>query len=340
MSTLRTHVTKLPWYRIDVFRRCKTGEVIEATPWTLAAKLRWLALCLLFGAPFFFAVRWFSKTWIPRYYAELHALARIDPVASARKLAQCTSLLLFVPVLFGVVAGSLVLIRAARLVRAGRRPLPGEKVRVRTEVVAGWWCVQLPAIMWGALALACMLAVWCSYVRVVAMFWDGYRDAIAAPAPVARGHAATEKLSGADFDIMMRAHHDATDLDWVLPRIPMRTTIDIAAREHALFSALAHDHGTSLSKVVVEMQRSRGGVGDALDILRGFIAHPAHRFWPEDVGYDTIRLDGVLGRGQVTDAYLAALARKHRGRLATLDRGLAALHHDVAELIPCMKDTA
>ena len=33
-------------------------------------------------------------------------------------------------------------------------------------------------------------------------------------------------------------------------------------------------------------------------------------------------------------ASLAALARKHNGRLATLDRGLAALHHDVAELIP------
>lgn len=80
--------------------------------------------------------------------------------------------------------------------------------------------------------------------------------------------------------------------------------------------------------------RSRASIGDALEILRGFIAHPAHRFWPDDIGYDAIRLDGVLGHRQVTDAYLAALARKHRGRLATLDRGLAALHHDVAELIP------
>ena len=33
----------------------------------------------------------------------------------------------------------------------------------------------------------------------------------------------------------------------------MRTTIDIPEREHALFSALAHDHGTSLSKLVVEL---------------------------------------------------------------------------------------
>lgn len=37
---------------------------------------------------------------------------------------------------------------------------------------------------------------------------------------------------------------------------------------------------------------------------------------------------------QVTDAYLAALARTHGGRLLTFDRGLAAAHADVAELIP------
>ena len=33
----------------------------------------------------------------------------------------------------------------------------------------------------------------------------------------------------------------------------MRTTIDLPEREHALFSALAHDHGTSLSKLIVEL---------------------------------------------------------------------------------------
>ena len=41
-----------------------------------------------------------------------------------------------------------------------------------------------------------------------------------------------------------------------------------------------------------------------------------------------------FGHRQVTDAYLAAPARKHGGRMATLDRGLAALHLDVADLIP------
>jgi uncharacterized protein len=37
----------------------------------------------------------------------------------------------------------------------------------------------------------------------------------------------------------------------------------------------------------------------------------------------------VLGHRQVTDAYLAALARHHKGKLVSFDRGLAALHADV-----------
>jgi hypothetical protein len=35
---------------------------------------------------------------------------------------------------------------------------------------------------------------------------------------------------------------------------------------------------------------------------------------------------GIAGRRQVTDAYLALLARKHGGLLATMDRALAAVH--------------
>lgn len=35
----------------------------------------------------------------------------------------------------------------------------------------------------------------------------------------------------------------------------------------------------------------------------------------------------------MTHAYLAALARHHRGRLATFDRGIAALYSDIAVLI-------
>jgi hypothetical protein len=37
-----------------------------------------------------------------------------------------------------------------------------------------------------------------------------------------------------------------------------------------------------------------------------------------------------MGHRQVTDAYLAALARQQGGRLVTFDAGLAVLHPDVA----------
>lgn len=165
----------MPWYRIDVFRRCKTGEVIEATPWALAGKLRFVAVGILIGVPAVYAKLWFFNTWIPRYYAELDALAKIDPVASARKLAEFTSMLLLAPVLTAIVVVIPVVVIAYRVVRVGRWPMPGAKVRRRTEVIAGW-CARLPALLLGLLLLACMLGVWWSYVRVVAMFWNGYLD--------------------------------------------------------------------------------------------------------------------------------------------------------------------
>lgn len=70
------------------------------------------------------------------------------------------------------------------------------------------------------------------------------------------------------------------------------------------------------------------------DVLSQLCAHPRHEFWAADLDYTEVSWSGVLGHRQVTDAYLAALARARSGRLATFDQGLAALHGDVAELIP------
>lgn len=72
----------------------------------------------------------------------------------------------------------------------------------------------------------------------------------------------------------------------------------------------------------------------ALRILTEFITHPRHDFWPDRVSYDGVSLAGVIGHRQVTDAYLAGLARANGGRVATLDRGLAQLHDDVVDLLP------
>ena len=46
----------------------------------------------------------------------------------------------------------------------------------------------------------------------------------------------------------------------------------------------------------------------------------------DDIPHEAAQLGGVIGHRQVTDAYLVALARHHGGRVATLDKGLAALH--------------
>ena len=73
---------------------------------------------------------------------------------------------------------------------------------------------------------------------------------------------------------------------------------------------------------------------DARVSLKSVVDDDRHQFWPDDIDYLAVRLDGVVGHRQVTDAYLAALARARGGRLATFDRGLAALHSDVAMLVP------
>lgn len=72
---------------------------------------------------------------------------------------------------------------------------------------------------------------------------------------------------------------------------------------------------------------------DAIEVVRGLQAVERHEFWTDGLGYDDIDMRGVVGHKQVTDAYLAGLARSRKGRLATLDRALAALHDDVALLL-------
>lgn len=67
-------------------------------------------------------------------------------------------------------------------------------------------------------------------------------------------------------------------------------------------------------------------------MLAALTVHARHQSWADDLGYDAVGLRGVVGHRQVTDAYLAQLARVHDGRVATFHRGLAALHQDVAVL--------
>ncbi len=78
-----------------------------------------------------------------------------------------------------------------------------------------------------------------------------------------------------------------------------------------------------------------GQTADTAHTVLGVLSDDSrHEFWPDDISYRDVTLTGVIGHRQVTDAYLAQLARAQSGRLATFDQGLAKLHSDVADLVP------
>ena len=60
-------------------------------------------------------------------------------------------------------------------------------------------------------------------------------------------------------------------------------------------------------------------------VLNGATGDARHEFWPDDVGYADVPIQGIIGHRQVTDAYLAQLARARGSRLATFDQAVAKL---------------
>lgn len=107
---------------------------------------------------------------------------------------------------------------------------------------------------------------------------------------------------------------------------------DAAARYVATLGAFATTPITQ-GALLRLLLRNDVATGDALTVLTSIIAHDAHTMWVDDIPFDQAVLTGVIGHRQVTDAYLAALARQRSGSLATFDRGLAAAHPDVAVLV-------
>ena len=72
----------------------------------------------------------------------------------------------------------------------------------------------------------------------------------------------------------------------------------------------------------------------AWTVLEAIHALPDHVFWDDGFSYTEVVFANISGSKQVTDAWLAELARRHAAQLATLDIALAALHSDVAFLVP------
>lgn len=111
-------------------------------------------------------------------------------------------------------------------------------------------------------------------------------------------------------------HHDAA-ADW------------LAASEQR-FATCPITQG-SLVRFLVRTGQSAAA---ALEIVSAVEAANRHEFWSDSVSFADVDFEGVVGHRQVTDSYLAQLARSRKGQLATLDSGLAHLHGDVAVLIP------
>ena len=72
---------------------------------------------------------------------------------------------------------------------------------------------------------------------------------------------------------------------------------------------------------------------EAWGLLSLICALEGHVFWSDSLSYADVPTKGIVGHRQVTDAFLAQLARSHRGKVATLDAGFARLHPDATEWI-------
>lgn len=78
---------------------------------------------------------------------------------------------------------------------------------------------------------------------------------------------------------------------------------------------------SSNRRVVPEARRPE----EAIRLLRELTELAGHAFWTDDTSLARSRwiaAERLLGHGQVTDAHLAALAIRRRGRLVTFDRGI------------------
>jgi toxin-antitoxin system PIN domain toxin len=110
-------------------------------------------------------------------------------------------------------------------------------------------------------------------------------------------------------------HHDVA-IDWFERDEPQLATCPIT-------------EGTLLRFLLREGRPAVEAIA-ALDTIR---SQDWHVFWPDALAYDSTHLAGVIGHRQVTDAYLVALARHNAAKVASFDKGLAALHPDHVHLL-------
>ncbi len=72
----------------------------------------------------------------------------------------------------------------------------------------------------------------------------------------------------------------------------------------------------------------------AFQALEAVVSPPTHSFWDDGFSCLDVPRAGLRGSRQVTDFWLAELARRRGGHLVTFDQGLAQAEPDVVELVP------
>lgn len=97
------------------------------------------------------------------------------------------------------------------------------------------------------------------------------------------------------------------------------------------FATCSVTQGTLL-RLHMHLARDKSAVA-AWSVLRQVAMHPRHEYWDDGFSYLDVPHRHLQGAKQVTDAWLAELARRRDGRLATFDTALADLHGDVAVLV-------
>ena len=71
---------------------------------------------------------------------------------------------------------------------------------------------------------------------------------------------------------------------------------------------------------------SPGSPAVLMPLLQELLTHPAHVFWPDSLSWNATDLflaDALLHHGQISDAYLLALAVHHEGLLISFDQRIS-----------------
>jgi len=98
------------------------------------------------------------------------------------------------------------------------------------------------------------------------------------------------------------------------------------------FATCASTEGTLLRVLISKAVGLTAG--DAWKNLRLIRRLEGHVFWGDELSYADVSNRLIIGTAQVTDAWLAELARRKKGKVVTFDSGFVGSHADVAELIP------